>query len=620
MRFSIRAVVLLLTSAAPTLAAHESPRAFDFQPWQHLAVQDGGRQKPLDTLAWETLRSLSNRAALADPVTGEKLRPTAFYLALIFDRQPGDKPAGSHAMAGAGPHSGHFATHAPDKWDRLPLLRVDFLALREVLGLPHDQKHVSPLELSRTLVRDPQTGDELPFPTWAGRIAAREAEGLATLEKKGIELADKLWSYQEHRSGRRLKVLPVPESEDGRWTSIADLVRTEFSDSTDPTGAMRQVKQAFEQAREAYRANDAAAFDRASAGFLAAVRDVGPQLGTYPDRATIDLEVAYNQWVPFRFAWMCTLAACVLLLCSGLRSKWLYRAAVAVFGAGLVAMLAGFGMRTAISGRAPVTNMYESVLYLGLGVAVFGLIFELLSRKRYILLASAAIATVALILADNCPAVLDPSMRPLPPVLRNNFWLTTHVMTITLSYAAFALALGIGNVTLGYYLAGSKNRDAVRSQARFTYRSLQVGVLLLAVGTVLGGVWADYSWGRFWGWDPKEVWALITLLGYVAVLHARYTGWVGSRGLAALSVVCFSLVMMAWYGVNYVLGTGLHSYGFGGGGQLWVVSAMLAQLLFVGLCLAVSRARIGRAETAAEPRLARASHEQPVERMERRAA
>jgi hypothetical protein len=93
-------------------------------------------------------------------------------------------------------------------------------------------------------------------------------------------------------------------------------------------------------------------------------------------------------------------------------------------------------------------------------------------------------------------------------------------------------------------------------------------------------VWADYSWGRFWGWDPKEVWALVALLGYLAVLHARFAGWVSHRGLAALAVFCFSLIVMAWYGVNFVLGAGLHSYGFGGGGRGWVFSALAIQMGF----------------------------------------
>jgi cytochrome c biogenesis factor len=170
-------------------------------------------------------------------------------------------------------------------------------------------------------------------------------------------------------------------------------------------------------------------------------------------------------------------------------------------------------------------------------------------------------------------------------VLRNNFWLVLHVMSITLSYAAFALALGIGNITLGYYLFRSKNIETIDSLTKFTYRTLQVGVLLLAIGTILGAVWAEYAWGRFWGWDPKEVWALITLLGYVALLHARHVRWVGSLGLAVSSVVCFTLVMMAWYGVNYLLGAGLHSYGFGGGGQEYVFAAMFIQFAYVALAV-----------------------------------
>jgi ABC-type transport system involved in cytochrome c biogenesis permease subunit len=192
---------------------------------------------------------------------------------------------------------------------------------------------------------------------------------------------------------------------------------------------------------------------------------------------------------------------------------------------------------------------------------------------------------VALILADNCPAVLDPSLHPLTPVLRSNFWLVTHVLTVTLSYAALALALGLGNITLGYFLVRSANQEAIAVLSRFTYQALQLGVLLLAAGVVLGGVWADYSWGRFWGWDPKEVWALVALMAYLAVLHARFAGWVGPRGLAALSVTCFSLVVMAWYGVNFVLGAGLHSYGFGGGGQGLVYGAVVAQLVYVGAAL-----------------------------------
>src|SRR5690606_6340745 len=103
-------------------------------------------------------------------------------------------------------------------------------------------------------------------------------------------------------------------------------------------------------------------------------------------------------------------------------------------------------------------------------------------------------------------------------------------------------------------------KDKIAESAQGIYRLLQVGVVLLTAGTIVGGIWADYSWGRFWGWDPKETWAFIALLGYLIILHGRVAGWLRNYGLAAASVVAFSLVIMAWYGVNFVLGAGLHTY------------------------------------------------------------
>jgi cytochrome c-type biogenesis protein CcsB len=340
------------------------------------------------------------------------------------------------------------------------------------------------------------------------------------------------------------------------------------------------------QARAAYQNGDAETLNHCADELKVTLRDLGRELGEYPGVFPIKLEVAYNRWVPFRIAWVFMfLAAIGMLLHLGTEQKAAYVGALGAYAAALAAMLTAFAMRVGISGRPPVTNMYESVVYVGLGVAVFGMIFECIYRKKYVLTAAAAVCTVALVLADNCPTILDPSVRPLEPVLRSNFWLVTHVMTITLSYAAFALAMGISNITLGYYLVGSTDTTAIGTLNRLAYRAVQLGVLLLAAGIILGGVWADYSWGRFWGWDPKEVWALVALLGYLCVLHARFAGWVGHRGLPALCVGCFALVVMAWYGVNFVLGAGLHSYGFGGGGQGWVFTGVAVEMLYTGAAL-----------------------------------
>jgi ABC-type transport system involved in cytochrome c biogenesis permease subunit len=212
------------------------------------------------------------------------------------------------------------------------------------------------------------------------------------------------------------------------------------------------------------------------------------------------------------------------------------------------------------------------------------------------------------------PSVLDESFSPLQPVLRSNFWLTVHVLTIVSSYAAGMLALGIGLIALGYYIFGTyrdpvtpanlpegyrpaghdegdeqshlarRPPEEVNSLAQYAYRAIQVAVLLLAIGTILGGVWADRSWGRFWGWDPKEVWALVSLLIYLAILHGRYAGWFNNFGLIFGTVIGASAIIMSWYGVNFVLPklapdgmVGLHSYGAGAGG-LPQVMAFLALL------------------------------------------
>ena len=231
--------------------------------------------------------------------------------------------------------------------------------------------------------------------------------------------------------------------------------------------------------------------------------------------------------------------------------------------------------------------MYESVIWVGFGISAIALLFELIYRAKYYLLAAAPLSVVCLVLADSLPAVLDPSIKPLVPVLRDNFWLSIHVPTITLSYASFALALGLGHIILGHYLFSPQSTSRIRSLSKWNYGVLQAGVLLLTTGIILGGIWAHFSWGRFWGWDPKETWALIALMCYVVPLHGRLVGWLGDFGMAVTSVVAFNAVLMAWYGVNFVLGTGLHSYGFAtGGSELIVASLVGLDLLFVLLTAA----------------------------------
>ncbi len=183
----------------------------------------------------------------------------------------------------------------------------------------------------------------------------------------------------------------------------------------------------------------------------------------------------------------------------------------------------GMGVRSYLSGRPPVTNMYETVVWVPWGSVLFAFILERIQKNKMLLMCASLVAVFCLILTDLAPTVLDASLHPLEPVLRSTFWLTTHVLIITISYAAFFLAFALGDLLLFYYLK-DEEKYAVQIQkgTQSIYRSLQIGIVLLAAGTILGGVWADYSWGRFWGWDPKETWAFIA-------------SWAISRSCMALS-------------------------------------------------------------------------------------
>jgi len=584
------AIVAFLALSVPTSAsaAGDFLVELDWSAWQRLPVQDGGRHKPLDTLARESLATYCDNTDATDLQVGRSLRPTALYMAMLFDWQGWQQASHSHAMGG----TNYFQGHEPDDWDRAKTIRVNSAELRKALRLDGSREYFSLLELVNSNVRDPETGRDIPLGTWT-RMMPRSREQLSELETAAQELSNKVWQHQSHRMGQRLEIVPVADSEHKEWMSIADLMQAKPDDQTDPGGELRDLRQKFETVRAAYLKQSPSAFNKASAEFIKAAGKLGPKLGSYPTQSTVNLEVTYNCWPPYTFAWVFVLASFFFASLRVVTSaKPLGVVAIACSVGCLLCMLIGFSMRGIITGWIPVINMYDSVIFMCLGTVVFGLFFELRARNGFIMAATAAVAAASLILADYCPSVLDPSLRLPPPVLRSNFWLAIHVMSIMASYSAFALALGIGNITLGYYLVGSAKRDLINGLCGFIYKLLQAGLLLLAIGTILGGFWADYSWGRFWSWDPKECWALITLLFYMAVVHARYVGWCGNRGMAAWSVVCFSvLVVMAWYGVNFVLGSGMHSYGSGGGGVYWVAGTVSLQCLYVLLAVLISASR-----------------------------
>ena len=158
-----------------------------------------------------------------------------------------------------------------------------------------------------------------------------------------------------------------------------------------------------------------------------------------------------------------------------------------------------------------------------------------------------------MVMADLLP--MSSELGMLEAVLRSTYWLTIHVLVIVASYGAFALACALGHVYLVNILLGfSMTQPVMRDISDSIYQSIKIGVILIGAGTILGGVWANESWGRFWGWDPKETWALISFLGYMALLHGRKAGWFKDFGLAVGSLLGFLLILMTWYGVNFCAG------------------------------------------------------------------
>ncbi len=506
---------------------------------EKLAVQSGGRVKPFDTFAREGATLLTGKTVYRGL--------SAVDLILSLSVEPQVWQDEKFVQIGGG-------------LDRQERLKRD-------LGLPPNESLFSPGEL----MKSPRL-----MPLFQELDAKQKAqEKLDSYFSALSRLGSQLGYIQELISGRALRFVPPAAGKADKantWLGFP-----EFPGPLQVRFAL--IAAGFTSPDEKVRAKLSEYVEK----FATLAADNNPIL--YPAARDLSLETHFNRLHPFRWAWILTLLAAIVMTFSIYHSApWLYVSAMLVYGASFLLQIYGFGLRCYIAGRPPVSNMYESVLWVSFGCMLFGLVLELIYRRRVIALGSLIFATVALIIADNVTGVLDDGIHPLEPVLRSNYWLTIHVLTITLGYAAFALSLVIGNLGLGQLaFAGRESKELpLRQLAFYAYRAVQVGVILLASGTILGGVWADYSWGRFWGWDPKETWALIALLGYLALLHMRFRGMVGPFGFLAGCVTAFLGVLMAWYGVNFVLGVGLHSYGFSSGGVSYVATYCSAQLGFIG--------------------------------------
>ncbi len=317
----------------------------------------------------------------------------------------------------------------------------------------------------------------------------------------------------------------------------------------------------------------------------------------YPTRAAIDRELLYNAVNSPMIAWLLLLPAAIAAGLTLERDRWKLRGVAAVGTVlGFAVMTWGIAMRWQIGDRIPASNMYESMLFLGWGVGLFGVI-SVLIRNRMLVFNAASMAALVMLLLDRLP--MDPFIRPMAPVLSGTPWLAIHVPIIMVSYSTFAIGTFLGHMVLGVQLMPGAKRQTAERWSQLLYWYLMVGSILLIAGILTGSIWAASSWGRYWGWDPKEVWSLVAFLAYMAILHARSDGQIGSFGVAAWSIGAFWTILMTYLGVNFVLGSGMHAYGAGSGNLLSVMGLIaLAETAFM---VAAWRAH-QRAALAAHPR------------------
>ena len=333
--------------------------------------------------------------------------------------------------------------------------------------------------------------------------------------------------------------------------------------------------------RRAYVNNDEKAFTDA----------VGSFIGTVRKKASVknpSVELAYNSLDPFgRSKILFGIAAILsLLLVSAPARKWLYWTAVVLLAGGFCLQTFGIASRIAITLRPPVTNIYETFVFVSWASIVLGLVLEAFNKKSLGLLIASISGFFFLHLAGKYSLDED-TMGMLAAVLNSNFWLTTHIISVTLGYAGCCCAGIIGHVYLVKKIFLKSPEQSLVQTADSLYGILAFGLIFTVIGTMLGGMWADQAWGRFWGWDPKENGALLIILWCAVVFHCRSAGLIRQNGTAVGAIIGLILVMFAWIGVN-LLGIGMHSYGFTTRGVTLLYSFMIFEAVFLIAAAAAS--------------------------------
>ncbi len=525
-----------------------------------LPVQEGGRVKPLDSVGQVTLLILSGRERVPLPQGGSLSYGQFITELLLNPQQAGKRPVFrvDHDQVKA-----FLGTR--DKWVSFEVLAPHAEAfLAKVAALPKEPQQQDALErqwvklhesmvlyrqLSHSLLPEGLEGSEerLRQEIAAGVRALRAQEAGLPYTAAHLDRLVTLTHGFLNTPGQ-LGLLPIA---DAAWAPLGSLLLETLMAKPLP-----EVLSYYWEAAAACQRGDGPALEQKSARIYALM----PSLLPAETLRRVATEYRFNQINPFFFARCLYVASFVLSAFFWLWPKrFLWVSGWSLAALALLLHTLGLVARIYISGRPPVTNLYSSALFVGWGASLLAWVLEARQRQALLGAVGALVGFSTLWIAKSLGSSGD-TLELLRAVLDTNFWLSTHVIMVNLGYGAVILAGTLSALALLHATFSGKTRVLLAVEPR-VYGLVCFGLLLSFVGTLLGGIWADQSWGRFWGWDPKENGALLIVLWLAILLHARVGKYVGPRGFLVLGVGCNIVTSWSWFGTN-MLGIGLHAYGF----------------------------------------------------------
>lgn len=414
-------------------------------------------------------------------------------------------------------------------------------------------------------------------------LATKNQDEWTSLEKSAFWVSNQLFTWSRRYTESAPDLIPVVSHGEETWLSAWASLTLGFSDRT-----LQEAVRTIAELQAAYTAGQLVDFNMSARSLRRMVTD---RLGDVRAVSHGDWEIRFNGWrLFFRAKLFYALAFFIAIFSLMSRARWPYRTAMTLLILAFVLHTAGMLLRMMIMGRPPMTNLYATFIFVSWVCVVLALIAELIQRNSIGILTSSLSGLLLLLFAERYIQQGD-TMGAVVAVLDSNFWLSTHVTTIAAGYAGCLLAGAIAHVYLIQTILMPHRTERLRSVYYTMVGVLGFGLTFAFLGTMLGGVWADQSWGRFWGWDPKENGALLIVLWSSILYHARAGRMIGDLFMAAGCILGMIVVMLAWLGVN-LLGVGLHSYGFTSGLALNLFVYSAVEIVFVAIALPWAQKRL----------------------------